>query len=240
MDAGHESIAPRRQVGGIRRQVVRLDRGVRPDDGLLAKAQLVKACVRQVAPAERLRGGHAPGVRHAACKPKAAARRILVVAQGQVAEADAVSFAEAFAHVAGAAFTSALHGRRIPRETAAGGGGRLRIEGQLALVVLVRAFGVSRPRRLAAGARPPLVGNKAYLRCRCCVLLQSQLSDGRTTLPLVPPVVPRASCTGSVDAYPRTHRIGGRAHAERGGRGVGGHAPKRRPAERGVFPNCGF
>ena len=210
-DAGHEPIAPRREVGRVDRQVVRLDRGGRADDGLLAKAQLVKAGVGQVAPAQRLRGGHAPGVRHAAREPEAAARRILVVAQGQVAVADAVPFAVALAHVAGAAFPSALHGRRIPREAAAGGGGR--IGGQLALLILVRAFAVPRPRR------PPLVGNKVHLRRRRRVLLQSQLRDRRPALPLVPPLVQRASCPGGADANPRAQSIRGRAHVERGGRG---------------------
>ena len=84
--------------------------------------------------------------------------------------------------------------------------------------------------RRATSTRPSL--SSLSSTCRACralppcvvcrrVLLQSQLGDGRPALPLVPPLVPRASCLGRVDAHPRA--MSGRAHAERSGRGVRWH-----------------
>eukprot|EP00964_Phaeocystis_antarctica_P082249 scaffold51572_cov67-Phaeocystis_antarctica.AAC.3 len=120
-DHGHELRIPRRQLRGVDRLLVLVSHRLRPHHDLLADAQVVEGVALVLAPVravEHGRGGHAPGIRHAARIRPASARRVLVVAHGEVQEAHGLD-QWALRHT----LRAALDGRVVPRLSTTGAAG---------------------------------------------------------------------------------------------------------------------
>eukprot|EP00964_Phaeocystis_antarctica_P053306 scaffold31278_cov74-Phaeocystis_antarctica.AAC.3 len=119
-DQGHQVCIPRRQGGRVHRRDVLVRARLGPDDNLLADAQVVEGVLLVLGPVRAVdhgRGGRAPGIGHASRVRPAFARRVLVVARGQVQVAHVLD-----AVAPGATLHAALDGSVVPRLSAAGPG----------------------------------------------------------------------------------------------------------------------
>ena len=138
-DLGDQLRIPRRQGGRVDWRHVPGRSRLGADDNLLADAQVVEGVLLVLGPVAAVdhgRGGRAPGIGHASRVRPAPARRVLVVAIGQI------PVAHVFGAVAsGATLHAALDGSVVPRLSAAGARGKLAPIGIL-LRRLRRAFRV--------------------------------------------------------------------------------------------------